>query len=219
MKIFFTLSCLFVCFGIGFIVSWKTKQFPYATVVIEWPKTDRNPAAIKKVYDFSHLQGSALIYATKQRLLEGANLVKDQNDIGVELGHFVIKGEDGQKEFACQRFSRVIMAFEGEGSATAGELPQMEVEGQCEISKDINKMAAVWIPVSRILGEQVADGEFDYRDGHPSKLKFANVSDRWPQTWRLKSVQLIDPSGAYGEVTIPSQELKEMLPKPFLVQF
>jgi len=219
MKNSITFGCLLIFFGVGLFFSWHSKQFPLATMVIEWPKADRDPAAIKKVYDFSHLQGSALIYATKQRLLEGANIIKDDKDLGIELGHFVIKGEDGQKEFACHRFSRVVMSFEGEGSATGGELPQMEVEGQCEISKDINKMAAVWIPVARILGEPVADGEFDYRDGHPSKLKFAHVSDRWPQLWRLKSVQLIDPSGAYGEVSMDAKELNDMLPKPFLVQF
>ena len=219
MKVLITFSILLVFFGVGVFFSWHTKQFPYAAMVIEWPKVNRDPAAINKVYDFSNLQGSALMYATKQRLLEGAKIIKDQNDIGVELGHFVIKGENGEKEFACQRFSRVIMGFEGEGTASSGELPQMEVEGQCEISADINSMAAVWIPVARILGEQVSDGEFDYREGRPSKLKFANVSEKWPTVWKLKSVQLVDPSGTYGEVTIPSQELKDMLPKPFIIQF
>lgn len=219
MKTFLKLFSLFIFFAAGFYLSWRSEQFPNATLVVEWPKATRDPAAIKRVYDFSNLQGSALAYATKQRLLEGVRAVQKDKDISVELGHFVIRGQDGEKEFACHRFSRVVLAFEGEGVAISGDLPQMEVEGQCEISKDINTMAAVWIPVSRILGEPVADGEFDFREDRPSKLKFVNVSERWPKIWKLKSVQLIDPSGDYGQVSIQSQELNQILRKPFLVQF
>lgn len=219
MKTFLKFSFLILFFGVGFYFSWYSEQFPNAAFTVDWPKATRDPAAIKKDYDFSQLQGSALAYATKQRLLEGARIVREDKDIAVELGHFVIRGENGEKEFACHRFSKVVLGFEGDGAATSGDLPQMEVEGQCEIGPDINTMAAVWIPVSRILGEQVGDGEYSYFDGHPSKLKFVNVSERWPQLWRLKSVQLIDPSGAYGQVAIPEPELKEMMPKPFLVHF
>lgn len=219
MKAFYTFLCLFVFFGVGFYFSWNSSQFPNSVFIVDWPKATRDPAAIKKVYDFSHLQGSALAYATKQRLLEGAKAIRQDQDISVELGHFVIRGETGEKEFACQRFSKVVMSFEGEGVATAGSLPQMEVEGQCEISNDINTMAAVWIPVSRILGEPATDWEFDFREGRPTKLKFLNVSENWPRIWRLKSVQLIDPTGVYGEVSIPSQEVNDMLSKPFILQF
>ena len=151
--------------------------------------------------------------------MDGAKVVHDQKDLGVELGHFVIKGAEGQKEFACQRYSRVILQFEGEGVAVAGELPKMEIEGACEISPDINSIAAIWIPVSRILGEPVADGEFDFREGHPAKVKFANVSDQWPMLWQLRSLKLVDPSGAHGEVSVQYSELREILRKPFLVQF
>jgi len=219
MKAALICCSLAVFFAIGFYFSWSSNEFPLEVATFDLPKASRDPAAIKKVYDFSHLEGSALVFATKQRLLEGAKIIPGNQDIEVDLGHFVLRGTDGQKEFACQRFSKVIMNFEGEGLAIGGELPQMEVEGVCEISKDINTMAAIWIPTSRILGETVADGEFDYREGHPTKLKFANVSEQWPKLWRLKSVQLVDPSGEYADLTIQDQELKEILKKPFLVKF
>ncbi len=182
-------------------------------------KASRDPAAIKKVYDFSQLNGSALNFAAKQRLIDGAKIIRESKDLGLELGHFVVKGQDGLKAFACQKYSKVVLHFEGDGTAVGGELPQMEVEGACEISRDINSIAAVWIPVSRILGEPVADGEFDFREGRPSKVKFANVSDQWPTVWQLKSVKLIDPSGANGEVFVDNQEMKSILRKPFLLEF
>lgn len=219
MKKVISILCLGCFFTIGYYFSISSEQFPNATLVVEWPKATRDPAAINKFYDFSHLQGSALAYATKKRLLEGVHVVKVERDISVELGHFVIKGEDGRKEFACERFSKVILTFQGEGSAAAGELPEMEVEGQCQISNDINKMAAVWIPYSKISNEVVAEGEFDFRDDRPTRLKFKNVADRWPQIWKLKSVQLIDPSGSYADLSIMNQELETMMPKPLILEF
>jgi hypothetical protein len=219
MKAFFPFIAVMSFFAVGFFVSWYSQEFPAVNETAYVAKSSRDPAAIKKVYDFSHLEGSALDFAAKQRLLDGAKIVHDQKDVGVELGHFVIMGEDGQKVFACQRYSKVILSFEGDGVATSGELPHMEVEGTCEISNDINSIAAVWIPVSKILGEPVGDGEFDFREGHPAKLKFANVSDQWPKLWLLKSLRLVDPSGTNGEVSLPSSELKQILKKPFVVEF
>lgn len=220
MKAFFTTVIgMAGFFAVGVYLSHTSKNFPNENTYTLVTRPSRDPAAIKKVYDFSNLEGSALNYAAKQRLLDGVKVLRENNDVGLELGHFVIKGPDGQKTFACQTFSKVVLAFEGDGVAVAGELPQMEVEGGCEISSDINRIAAVWIPVSKILGEPVADGEFDYREGKVSKLKFANVSDQWPRTWKLKSVRLIDPTGSNGEVAIPTQELQQIIKKPFIVTF
>ena len=222
MKALYSIAIISFFFLSGILISRSSEKIPMQLASnsnADYTSSRRDPASIKHVYDFSQLEGSALNFAAKQRLLEGAKLIHDKNDIGVELGHFVIKGSDGQKSFACQHYSQVVLSFQGEGMAVGGELPKMEVEGGCEISSDINSIAAVWIPVARILGEPVADGEFDFREGHPSKLKFANVSDQWPKLWQLRSVRLVDPSGSNSEVSIDASELKKILGKPFLLQF
>jgi hypothetical protein len=148
-----------------------------------------------------------------------SKLGHSDKDIGLELGHFVMKGKDGAKEFACQKYSKVIMTFAGDGSAHSGELPSMEVEGACEISPDINSIAAIWIPVSRILGEPVADGEFDFREGRTSKLKFANVADEWPRIWQLRNLKLVDPTGANGDIFIEGKELRDTIRRPLIIEF
>lgn len=181
--------------------------------------TSRDPAAIKKVYDFSNLDGSALDQASKQRLVSGAKLIQEAQDIGVELGHFVLRGPDGQKTFACQMYSKIVLVFEGDGMASAGEKPAMEVEGNCEISADINAISPLWIPVARILGEPVAEGDFDYRDGRPARVHFSNVREEWPRVWRLRSVRLSNAHQQGSEVTIEDQELQQYTHKPFIVTF
>jgi hypothetical protein len=189
----------------------------------------RDPAAIKRVYDFSNLAGSALDVASKQRLLSGAKIRKEDALVGVELGHFVVRNFEGNKEFACQRYSKIVLEFEGDGMALGGNKPSMEVEGNCEISQgDINAISPLWIPVAKILGEPVAEGEFDFREGHPIKVRFTNVMSEWPTAWRMKSVRLIGATAGLTEnrsaaiapdVLIDDKELRTLSDKPLILKF
>lgn len=219
MKNLINVICLAAFFAVGLFATWYSKEFPNQNFAVEQSRPTRDPAAINRVYDFSHLQGSALDYAAKQRLIDGVKVIKDNKDIGVELGHFVVKGIDGDKLFACQRYSKIILTFEGDGIAVGGELPQMEVEGKCDISADINSIAPLWIPTSKFLSEPVVDGEFDYREGHPSKVRFINVSDQWPKTWVLRSVKLLDTSGKFADVAIQAAEINSLAKRPVIVNF
>lgn len=219
MKNLVNFACLLFFFVLGIFAAWSSREFPNQNDIAENGRPTRDPAAIKRVYDFSNLQGSALDFATKQRIIDGFKVIKEKNDIGVELGHFVIKSAEGDKLFACQRYSKIILSFEGDGAAVGGELPNMEVEGKCEISADINSIAPIWIPISKFLNEPANDGEFDYLEGHVAKIKFSNVSDRWPKTWILRSVKMIDGSGKFGEVAIQSAELNSLSKSPVIVNF
>lgn len=212
---------LFVLFFFvtGFLFSRASSQFP-RTIEQASKSAARDPAAIRHVYDFSQLDGSALDQASKQRLVSGAKVLNESDEIGIELGHFVVKGNDGQKTFACQKYSQIVLQFEGDGSASNGEKPSMEVEGNCEISTaDINSISPLWIPVGKILGEPVADGEFDFRDGHAVKVRFANVFQDWPAQWRLRGVKLIEQNDPNKEVKIGDREINQYTNRPFILNF
>jgi len=210
----FGLLAVFV--GLGCWFTWSSQESPASAVSLSFAGS-RDPAAIRKSYDFSELDGLALSQATKQRLIAGAKLLKEPSQVGVELGHFVVRKGSGEKMFACNKYEDVILEFEGDGMAVAGQKPMMEVEGECEISADINRISPLWIPVAKILGEPVAEGEFDFRDGRPIKVKFANVADQWPVAWVLKSVRLQAPSGE--SLKIEGDELRQYIPKPMVLEF
>ena len=219
MRVFFFGVFFFFLFVIGIFITKSSPQFP-RSVEQSSKSASRDPAAIRRVYDFSQLDGSALDQASKQRLVTGAKVYKSPEEIGIELGHFVVKGADGQKTFACQKYSQIILEFEGDGTASNGEKPTMEVEGTCEISSaDVNSISPLWIPVAKILGEPVADGEFDFRDGHPVKVRFANVFQDWPSEWRLKGVKLINQDDPDKEVSIVDKEIRQFMDHPFVVNF
>lgn len=220
MKILKGIVGVLCFFALGYYIHTQSHEIVSLGTYAGPQRIARDPAAIKRVYDFSHLDGTALKYASQQRLLDGVRVLQDgSKNLGVELGHFVIKGPNGEKEFACQRYDRVTLSFRGDGIAVAGELPTMEVEGACEIAEDINAIAAIWIPVSRILGEPVADGEFDFRDEQKVRIQFTHVSDSWPTTWQLYSVRLQDLDGAQPEMNIEPTEIRELSRRPILIEF
>ncbi|GIL18825.1 MAG: hypothetical protein BroJett040_25760 [Oligoflexia bacterium] len=219
MKPFLAIFGLLFFFALGVFITYQSQSFKNSNLALSSSSPSRDPAAIKKVYDFSHLDGSALDSASKQRLISGTRVHSQNGDVGVELGHFVVRGDGGAKLFACQKYSSVTLQFEGDGVATGGEKPSMEVEGNCEISADINSIAPLWIPVARILGEPVSDGEFDYRDEKPIRVRFSNVVDQWPPVWRLISVKLSDRQNSQGDVIIDEKELKKISDRPVFVDF
>ncbi len=218
MKSFFVLCSTVFFFCFGFYISSLSNHFPFEVTEYERPAR-RDPAAIKRVYDFSHLEGGALSFATKQRLLTGIKVVGGPHGVGLELGHFVIKTEDGQKTFACQRYQRIVLEFKGDGSAVAGESPKMEVEGDCQMSSDINSISALEIPVSQILAQPANDGEFDFRSKQSVKVRFSNVADQWPVSWQLISIRLYNAENPQSEVIVSTQEIHEITSHPVILNF
>jgi hypothetical protein len=213
------LLALAAFFIFGFYVSFATKEFPFEPTEFDGQVARRDPAAIKKVFDFSHLDGSALSYATKNRLLSGAKVVSANNTVGLELGHFVIRAEDGSKVFACDRYNHVTMVFQGDGSAVAGQSPVMEVEGDCSLSGDINSIAALMIPVQKVLGEPVSDGDFNFKETHNLRIRFGNVADQWPTVWKLVGIKLFNDEAPDAGVAVTPDEIDQYHHKPVILDF
>lgn len=224
MKNLGVIALLIVSFAMGYAWIWKTQdrnQMVYLT-----PKSSRVPAAIRKVYDFSALDGSALNKASKQRLIAGFEVMREAESVGVRLGHFVVADAKGDKVFACDLYTRVLLSFEGEGVATNGDKPVMEIEGACAPDQDINRISPLWIPVARIMGSPVADGEFSMaEETNPAsegiRIRFRHVSDQWPQQWALAKVKLLHEKtgNAEDEVTIEQEELRSMMDRPVVIEF
>lgn len=216
MKWFVGILILGISFIGGF--AWILHSHRAHDTIALSPRSARDPAAIRKVYDFSELDGSALTQASKQRLIAGFEVTREADEIGVRLGHFVVAGLDGSKVFACERYDRVVLTFEGEGVAVSGDKPSMEVEGNCEPDQDINRISPLWIPVARITASPVLDGDYQLENSRgPIRVKFDNVSDQWPPQWVLTKLTLRNAS--HEEVTVESQELRNMIERPIVLEF
>jgi hypothetical protein len=172
----------------------------------------RDPAAIRKVYDFSTLDGSALSQATKHRIISGFEVIKDEQGLGIALGNFVVKGNQGSKEFSCRKFQTITLSFVSDGVAIAGEKAKMEIEGRCEVSSDINKLMPLILPLNKILGQPVADGEFDFWQEDQIKVRFSNVADSWPAQWTLSKVKMSNDNNE--ELVVEESDIQALLGKP-----
>jgi hypothetical protein len=184
----------------------------------DWGPVSRDPAAVRQVYDFSSLTGTDLTSAMKKRILTGATVVRNQQSLGVELGHFAMAKLTGEKTLACQEFEKVVLRFEAEGVATNGERPVMEVEGACEYSSDMTKINPIFIPVDKIMAEKPGDGEIQYREGHPVTLRFKGMTEEWPTRWLLTSVRL-SHAGNQKEFLIDADEVSQILGHPMMMSF
>lgn len=158
----------------------------------------RDPAAVRASYDFSHLRGSALNSAMKGRALAGLSVHKTSSDVGLALGHFTLVNPAGEKTLACREYEKIQLAFEAEGVSVDGNKPVMEVEGECRFTEDLAFVQPVMIPVSKILGEKPADGEFRFMEGQDVAVRFSHVLDEWPRRWILTDVRFVGKKSSFA---------------------
>lgn len=207
MNKYFNVFALFtVCFVAGFSLLRFTTDDSYI---------DRDPAAVKNGFDFSHLQGQRLHEAVRQRLMAGLILQKEADGAGIGLGHFVFVDASGTKKPACQAFGKIALTFEAEGVSVGGDKPQMEIEGRCEHSSDLATINPLFVPVAKILGERPGDGEFQFNQGSGVTIRFANVPEAWPRMWLLKSVKLVNEESSEALV-VESDEVAKYLGHPMV---
>lgn len=179
----------------------------------------RTPAAIKRELDFSKLEGAELITATQKRLVSAARTIIQNGLVGVELGHFVTRDSNGQRHLACDSaYDRILLRFEADGIASAGEKPIMEIDGPCRSSlDDISRIEPIWIPFEKILDIRPANMDLDfYQD---VKFRFDNMGETWPLSWNLQYVRLYNSHESNREVSISAKQIREIRESPFVVHW
>ncbi|UOF00564.1 hypothetical protein [Bdellovibrio reynosensis] len=204
---------VFVLFALTFTAGYSVISYTTDAVPV-----NRDPAAVKTGFDFSHLSGSKLQEAVKQRLLTGLELKKGAGGAAIGLGHFVFINNSGEKKLACQEFGKISLTFEAEGVSVGGDKPEMELEGRCEYSQDMAKISPLFLPITKILGERPGDGEFQFNEGSALTVRFTNLPEDWPRIWLLKSVKLINQKDSEA-LTVESDEVAKYLGHPMVLNF
>jgi hypothetical protein len=217
MRTFFGLVVFCCALGLGYWQMSKTKIFTQENE-IAYSNPIRDPAAIRKDYDFSSLVDSELTIAQKHRLVNGVYVAKESDYTSVSLGHFVLRSSESTKEFACERYDTVQLLFEGQGVAVNGENSVMEVEGKCEVSTtDLSQTVGLKIPFKKITEHKPTSGDLVLGENETTKFKFANVSDSWPKSWYLKEIKLKN-SKTGSELPVSETELRGIKSRPIIVE-
>ncbi len=171
----------------------------------------RGPAGIPKKIDFYHLSGSAFNKQARERIVEELRVVSNKDGVGIEFGNFAFRAKDGSRQLACDSLDRVTVTLVAEGMAVSGERPTIVVEGPCDYrNSDLNKVAPVWIPVSKILKANPWGAETTIEEGE-TKLTFSSIGDSWPMQWEIASVRLHDQNDASTDVTVTQRDFVEQM--------
>lgn len=192
---------------------------PFGVIYVDMGN-GRGPAAIRRAYDVSALEGKALSRKVNEQLIGEAHVLKMDEKIGLELGQFVTELK-GQKLLACSVYDRIEMTFQSEGEASSGEVPQMIVEGKCQNSGDkVMWMQPIWIPTADLLTRSPAStSAVEFFDKEPVALRFENVGDQWPRRWILNKVTMYDDQKTGATITVERNAIRAANPTSLLLEF
>ena len=177
----------------------------------------RNPAAVHRDLDFTRLSGTELLTGTSNRLVSDARILLEKGEMGVELGHFVTRDEQGNKLLACDYFDRMRLTFEAEGMASSGERPAMVVEGPCKTGNDITRIEPIWIPVTKIVSEKAADMDLSFPEDEGVTFKFHDMTGEWPRRWHLTNVRVFNDAESNRSVELSNDALRTIRPRPVVL--
>ena len=195
------------------IKSWDGMVYFYTS------DNSRSPAAIRRGFDFSHLDGVALTMASQERIMDEARVLLRDKEMGVELGHFVVRDRSGAKEFACQAFDRIELVFHAAELAVSGEPTRMTVQGPCRVGKDINRIDPLWVPVRKVLEEKSGNVELQYLEEAPVTLGFQNMGGEWPLKWNLEQVRLYNSADSTMQLIVDRHQIHKLSKNPVIMNW
>ena len=211
----FFLFCL--CLGL-----W-VNQRSWNGLVFVYIGEQRSPAAVRSLHEFSALDQKALHRSVEAQLLAYAEIYKDQGLLGVQLGHPLLTGKNGGKEFSCQVqdvsgvYDRVEIVFVGTGVSQGGGSPRMIIDSRCHSEGNLNQLDTVWIPMQTVLLSQPKDQAFELPGENSVKLRFENIPDGWPENWVMWNVRFYKESNPEESLVMNAEMLK--LGRPTLLSF
>lgn len=136
------------------------------------------------------------------KIFEITNLTSDQIKSQLQKKIKVTPTIDGKKTISfsgfssalCKTYPTIEIEFSAEGVAVGGDIPLMKIKTPCAEAQDPSEIAAINLPIDKILKEKPRNAEFSY-DGFNAVVSFVNSADEWPHQWVLKRVEFQNPSG------------------------
>lgn len=189
------------------IESWNGAVFVYLG-------EQRAPAAIRSMRDYSAVDRKALYASVHRQLLEGARMIKGAGEMGLALGHPLIKRED-RMEFACPLegrpglFDTVEVSFMGLGISEAGQQPTMTLLAECQSTGSLNHLDTIWIPMQTLLALEAKDQDLQLYGEHPVSVHLQHMPGEWPVSWVLSKVRLFKRDEPEEQLLIDADKMRE----------
>ena len=171
-------------------------------------------------YDLSEYEGKELLKAAKVSMVEGLQLKKTNDSVGLSWGQFLIKNESGGKVYACEKFPNFEMTLEADGIANSGNIPRIILRGNCLSSDDGRTISAFMIPLrglhEKLRANPVYRVEAGAGSGESFFLSAQYLFGEWPRYWNVIGLKL---SNETENISLDGYEIISLLDQPLTLDF
>jgi hypothetical protein len=165
----------------------------------------RSPAAVHGIKDLSSLRGASFV--------DQNDVVQTDDGLEVHLSQFVMRDEQGLRNFVCRVegrsgvFNRVELTLVGVGISEAGRTPTLRVQADCLSQPNPREIGAIVVPLplAEIYRMKPRDQEFQLSDAFESSVRVSQMVSEWPREWRLQSIRYFDSENPAHELALTPQ--------------
>lgn len=179
----------------------------------------RAPASLRTLGEYSSLDRKVFRRAAHTQLLADARVVSEDGQIGVQLGHPLVTGRNGSKEFGCQvrdhsgAYDHIQIIFVGTGVSEGGEVPRMTIDSVCRVDKDLSLLSMVWIPMNELTASPPKDQNVEIGGENPLSVQFTSMPSQWPENWVMWSVRFYRATNPEEALILDSKLLHQARPQ------
>ena len=189
------------------VLSFATGVAVFSSNFTEQTK-DRNPAAISgKVFQISSLSSDE-IKSQLQKKMKVTPTIEGQKTITFNCFSSAL----------CKTYKTIEVELVAEGVSVGGAPPQMKISYPCEAGQDPAELAAIQLPVGRILGEKPRSAEFKF-EGYNGVVTLTNSADEWPRQWVIQGVEFKAAEGENKRVNFNRGPASVETEKPIVLEF
>jgi hypothetical protein len=188
---------LVLCGSLIFVfVGWWLMASAWNGVLYVYVGEMRSPAAVKQLNDFLPIDGRVLRESLDKQMFENVSYIGRDNEVGIRLGHFLVRDASGKKQFACQvqsrpgLYDRVELSFMGVGVSDNGKIPKMTVESACAAEDELSYLNPIWLGLSEIYQSEPKTQELVIPELGGTSIRFEDLASAWPERWTLVGVKL-----------------------------
>ncbi len=195
-----------LCFSLGLSFFYSISE----NIAVQSELT-RDLATINgKVFQITNLT-SAQIKAQLQKKIKVTPTINGKKTISFS----------GFSSALCKTYSEIVVEFTAEGISVDGEPPVMKVRTPCTAAQDPTEIAAINLPIEKILDQKPRNAEFSF-DGFNAVVTFSNSADEWPRQWVLKRVEFKSVEGKDKSADFnrsPASAMDNPTEKPIVLEF
>lgn len=182
----------------------------------------RAPAAVRAAQDYLPLDRGTLTRPLQEQLLGLTQIIRRGPNLGLRLGHPLLRREDGTREFACANatgdgvYDRMELVFYGVGAMDSGEPPLLTVDVECSAEYELDHLDPIWIPMDEIARGALKEHRREWLGEESQRVTVEHMPAVWPESWVLYSVRLYNAESGAPDLVLDSARLRatgQALPK------